>query len=126
MLWWKSGLNLLFPFLQKDSCIVQWWGGGVKGSNTNFVNKTLQQFENQQPALPSWRRGSVQEVAWLSGGKHAGGYSYRCCSFKLLLQVILQVTNTGDLTYRLLLHPHFLSTFESPSQLRAGCFRYDH
>ena len=24
-----------------------------------------------------WRRGSVQEVAWLSGGKHAGGYTYR-------------------------------------------------
>ena len=24
MLWWKSGLNLLFPFLLKDSCIVQW------------------------------------------------------------------------------------------------------
>ena len=23
MLWWKSGLNLLFPFLLKDSCIVQ-------------------------------------------------------------------------------------------------------
>ena len=27
MLWWKSGLKLLFPFLLKDSCIVQWKTG---------------------------------------------------------------------------------------------------
>ena len=63
----------------------------------------------------SWRRGSVQEVAWLSGGKHAGGYSYRFCSHKFFLQVLLlKVCALTSFSYacylKLLVQLTFLST----------------
>jgi len=45
------------------------WTYGKKQEKYKFPNSTT----------TSWKRGSVQEVAWLSGGKHAGGYSYRLC-----------------------------------------------
>jgi len=46
------------------------WTYGRKQEEYQFPNATTTR----------WRQGSVQEVAWLSGGKHAGGYSYRLCS----------------------------------------------
>jgi len=47
---------------------------------TNVVDKIMATLrKSTSTVMASWRRGSVQEVAWLSGGKHAGGYSYRLC-----------------------------------------------
>jgi len=41
--------------------------------------KKQEEYKFPKSTTTSWKRGSVQEVAWLSGGKHAGGYSYRLC-----------------------------------------------
>ena len=50
-------------------------------------NCQTEQFSKGQLTI-RWRRGSVQEVAWLSGGKHAGGYSYRCSQIIFFLKVL--------------------------------------
>ena len=87
-----------------------YWGPHYLGLGTRNTN-----FENEQPVMPRWKRGSVQEVAWLSGGKHAGGYSYRCF-FKLLVQVPFKVTRTGafsSYSYRRFSFPHLCATFNS-------------
>ena len=54
-----------------------------------LLSKIVKRNSSQHKNLTiSWRRGSVQEVAWLSGGKHAGGYSYRCSKIIFFLQVL--------------------------------------
>ena len=104
----KSKRSTSFQTPRPPGCY--YWGPHYLGLGTTNTN-----FENEQPVMLRWKRGSVQEVAWLSGGKHAGGYSYRCL-FKLILQVLPQLTLTSafsSYSYRRFSFPHLCATFNS-------------
>jgi hypothetical protein len=53
--------------------------GFSKGRGTWAFGSSALDIEFPQALTTEWKLGSRQKVAWLSGGGHRGGYTYRLC-----------------------------------------------